>query len=80
MATGEADTLDLQTVRKELLAMYHARAGQDFLQSLLDAASDPIRPVDQAKRRRRFHPLLVMLSVVAALVAVAFVYFTLKSR
>ncbi len=79
MATGEADTLDLPTVRKELLAMYHARAGQDFLQSLLDAASDPIRPVDQAKRRR-FHPLLVMLSVVAALVAAAFVYFTLKSR
>ena len=38
----------------------HARAGQGFLQSLLDAASDPIRPVDQAKRRR-FHPLLVML-------------------
>lgn len=79
MATGEADTLDLPTVRKELLAMYHARAGQDFLQSLLDAASDPIRPVDQAKRRR-FHPLLVMLSVVAALVAVAFVYFTHTSR
>jgi len=44
MATGEADTLDLQTVRKELLAMYHARAGHGFLQSLLDAASDPIRP------------------------------------
>ena len=79
MATGEADTLDLQTVRKELLAMYHNRAGQDFLQSLLDRASDPIRPVDQAKRRR-FHPLLVMLSVVAALVAMAFVYFALKSR
>ena len=59
--------------------MYHARAGQGFLQSLLDAASDPIRPVDQAKRRR-FHPLLVMLSVVAAIVAAAFVYFTLKSR
>jgi len=79
MATGEAGTLDLQTVRKELLAMYHARAGQDFLQSLLDRASDPIRPVDQAKRQR-FHPLLVMLSVVAAIVAAAFVYFTLKSR
>jgi hypothetical protein len=79
MATGEADTLDLQTVRKELLAMYHGRAGQDFLQSLLEAASDPIRPVDQAKRRQ-FHPLLVMLSVVAVLVAAAFVYFTLTSR
>lgn len=79
MATGETDTLDLQTVRKELLAMYHARAGQDFLQSLLDGASDPIWPLDQAKRRQ-FHPLLVMLSVVTALVAVAFVYFTLKSR
>jgi hypothetical protein len=76
MATGEADTLDLQTVRKELLAMYHGRAGQDFLQSLLEAASDPIRPVDQAKRRQ-FHP---MLSVVAVLVAAAFVYFTLTSR
>ncbi len=79
MATGEADTLDLQTVRKELLAMYHNRAGQDFLQSLMDRASDPIRPLDQAKRRR-FHPLLVMLSVVAAIVAAAFVYFTLKPR
>ena len=79
MATDVADTLDSQTVRSELLAMYHARAGQGFLQSLLDAASDPIRPVDQAKRRR-FHPLLVMLSVVAAIVAAAFVYFTLTSR
>ena len=79
MATGEADTLDLQTVRKELLARYHARAGQDFLHSLLDGASDPIRPLDQAKRRQ-FHPLLVMLSVVAVLVAAAFVYFTHKSR
>ena len=79
MATGEADTLDSETVRSELLAMYHAHAGEGFLQSLLDAASDPIRPVDQAKRRR-FHPLLVMLSVVAAIVAAAFVYFTLKSR
>jgi len=79
MATGEADTLDSQTVRSELLAMYQARARRGFLQSLLDAASDPIRPVDQAKRRR-FHPLLVMLSVVAAIVAAAFVYFTLKSR
>ena len=79
MATGEADTLDSETVRNELLAMYHARAGQGFLQSLLDAASDPIRPVDQGKRRR-FHPLLVMLSVVAAIVAAAFVYFTLKLR
>ena len=79
MATGEADTLDLQTVRKELLAMYHNRAGQDFLQSLLDGASDPIRPLDQAKRRQ-FHPLLVMLSVVAVLVAATFVYFTHASR
>ena len=79
MATGEADTLDSETVRSELLAMYHARAGQGFLQSLLEAASDPIQPVNQAKRRR-FHPLLVMLSVVAAIVAAAFVYFTLKSR
>ena len=79
MATGEADTLDSETVRSELLAMYHARTGQGFLRSLLDAASDPIRPVDQAKRRR-FHPLLVMLCVVAAIVAAAFVYFTLTSR
>ena len=79
MATGEADTLDSETVRSELLAMYHARAGQGFLQSLLEAASDPIQPVNQAKRRR-FHPLLVMLSVVAAIVAAAFVYFALKSR
>ena len=79
MATGEADTLDSETVRSELLAMYHARAGQGFLQSLLEAASDPIQPVNQAKRRR-FHPLLVMLSVVAAIVAAAFVYFTLKLR
>jgi hypothetical protein len=59
--------------------MYHARAGHGFLQSLLDAASDPIRPVDKAKRRR-FHPLLVMLPVIAAIVAAAFVYFTLTSR
>ena len=79
MATGEAETLDLQTVRKELLAMYHNRARQDFLQSLLDRASDPIRPLDQAKRRQ-FHPLLAMLCVVAALVAAAFVYFTHASR
>ena len=79
MATDVADTIDSQTVRSELLAIYHARAAQGFLQSLLDAASDPIRPVDQAKRRR-FHPLLVMLFVVAAIVAAAFVYFTLKSR
>jgi phosphotransferase system glucose/maltose/N-acetylglucosamine-specific IIC component len=79
MATGEADTFDSETVRSELMAMYQARAGQGFLQSLLDAASDPVRPVDQAKRRR-FHPLLVMLFVVAAIVAAAFVYFTLKSR
>jgi hypothetical protein len=79
MATDEADTLDSQTVRSELLAMYHARAGHGFLQSLLDAASDPIRPLDQAKRRQ-FHPLLVMLCAVAVLVAAAFVYFTHASR
>jgi len=79
MATGEADTLDSETVRSELLAMYHARAAHGFLQSLLEVASDPVRPVDQAKRRR-FHPLLVMLFVVAAIVAAAFVYFTLTSR
>jgi len=79
MATGEADTLDSETVRSELLAMYHARAGHGFLQSLLEAASDPVRPVDQAKRRR-LHPLLVMLVVVAAIVFAAFVYFTLTSR
>jgi len=79
MATDEADTLDSETVRSELLAMYHARAGHGFLQSLLEAASDPIRPVDQAKRRR-FHPLLVMLCFVEAIVAAAFVYFTLTSR
>ena len=41
MATGAADTLDSETVRSELLAMYHARAGQGFLQSLLDAAQRP---------------------------------------
>jgi hypothetical protein len=79
MPAEVADTLDSQTVRGELLAMYHARAGHGFLQSLLDAASDPVRPVDQAKRRR-FHPLLVMLSVVAAIVVAAFAYFTLTSR
>jgi len=79
MPAEVADTLDSQTVRSELMAMYHARAGHGFLQSLLEAASDPVRPVDQAKRRR-LHPLLVMLSVVAALVAAAFVYFTLTSR
>jgi hypothetical protein len=79
MATDAAGTLDSQTVRGELLAMYHARAGHGFLQSLLEAASDPIRPVDLAKRRR-FHPLLAMLSVVAVIVAAAFVYFTLTSR
>ena len=44
MATDVADTLDSEAVRSELLAMYHARAGQGFLQSLLDAASNPIRP------------------------------------
>ena len=79
MPAEVAGTLDSQTVRGELLAMYHARAGHGFLQSLLEAASDPVRPVDQAKRRR-FHPLMVMLSVVAAIVAAAFVYFTLTSR
>ena len=79
MSAEVADTLDSQTVRSELLAMYHARAGHGFLQSLLEAASDPVRPVDQTKRRR-FHPLLVMLSIVAAIVAAAFAYFTLTSR
>ncbi len=75
----ECATVNSETVRSELLAVYNSRSGDGFLDSLLDSVGDPIRPVDQA-RRRRFHPQLVMLSIVTALVAAAFVYFTVASR
>jgi hypothetical protein len=32
------------------------------------------------QKRRRFHPVLVMLAVVLGIVAAAFVYFTVASR
>ena len=81
MATSTPENLDLdpQTVRSELLAIYRGRSGGAFLQSLLDMLSDPIRPVSPQKRRR-FHPLLVMLAVVLGIVASAFAYFTVASR
>ena len=79
VADRDSQALNTETVRSELLAIYHHRSEDGFLQSLLDSLGDPIRPVDQA-RRRRFHPQLVMLSVVAAFVAAAFVYFTIASR
>ncbi len=79
MPASAPETLDGQAVRGELLAIYRGRAGNGFLQSLLDTLSDPIRPVSQQKRRR-FHPVLVMVVIVAALVVSAFVYFTVVSR
>ena len=73
------EKLEGQAVRAELLAIYRGRAGNGFLQSLLDTLSDPIRPVSLQKRRR-FHPVLVMMTIVAAIVVSAFVYFTVASR
>jgi len=74
-----AENIDDTTIRTELLAIYRGRSGAGFLESLLDTVSDPIRPVSQQKRRR-FHPVLVMLAVVLGIVAAAFVYFTVASR
>ena len=74
-----AENIDDTTIRAELLAIYRGRSGAGFLESLLDTVSDPIRPVSQQKRRR-FHPVLVMLAVVLGIVAAAFVYFTVASR
>ena len=79
MAASIPETVDTQTVRTELLAIYRGRTGGGFLQSLLDTLSDPIRPVS-AQKRRRFHPVLVMVAIVAAIVASAFIYFTIASR
>jgi len=79
MAASATEKLDGQTVRTELLAIYRGRTGGGFLQSLLDTLSDPIRPFSP-QRRRRFHPVLVMLAIVVAIVASAFVYFTVASR
>ena len=79
MATSAPEKLDGQAVRSELLAIYRGRAGQGFLHSLLDTLSDPIRPVSPQKRRR-FHPVLVMVTIVAAIVVSAFAYFTVVSR
>ena len=74
-----AENLDDTTIRTELLEIYRGRSGGGFLESLLDTVSDPIRPVSQQKRRR-FHPVLVMLAVVLGIVASAFSYFTVASR
>ena len=79
MAFSAPEKLDGQAVRSELLAIYRGRTGQGFLQSLLDTLSDPIRPVSPQKRRR-FHPVLVMVTIVAAIVVSAFAYFTVVSR
>ncbi len=79
MAASSVEKLEGQAVRGELLAIYRGRSGQGFLQSLLDTLSDPIRPVSSQKRRR-FHPVLVMMAIVAVIVALAFVYFTVASR
>ena len=79
MAISAPEKLDGQAVRSELLAIYRGRTGQGFLQSLLDTLSDPIRPVSPQKRRR-FHPVLVMVTIVAAIVVSAFAYFTVASR
>ena len=79
MTTPAPGKLDGQAVRSELLAIYRGRTGQGFLQSLLDTLSDPIRPVSPQKRRR-FHPVLVMVTIVAAIVVSAFAYFTVVSR
>jgi hypothetical protein len=69
------ETIDRETVRKELLALYHGREEDGFLESALGTVTDPIRPVDQ-RQRRRFHPTLVLGLVVAAMVVAAAVYFT----
>ena len=79
MPASAPEKLDGETVRGELLAIYRGRFGGGFLQSLLDTLSDPIRPVSTQKRRR-FHPVLVMVAVVAAIVVSAFIYFTIASR
>ena len=79
MTTSLPEKFDGQAVRSELLAIYRGRTGQGFLQSLLDTLSDPIRPVSPQKRRR-FHPVLVMGTIVAAIVVSAFAYFTVVSR
>ena len=79
MATSSPENLDPHTVRSELLAIYRGGSGGGFLQSLLDMLSDLIRPVSRQKRRR-FHPVLVMLAVVLGIVASAFAYFTVASR
>ena len=79
MSASAPEKLDGRAVRSELLAVYRGRAGQGFLQSLLDTLSDPIRPVNLQKRRR-LHPVLVMTTIVAAIVVSAFVYFTITSR
>ncbi|HEX8801685.1 MAG TPA: hypothetical protein VF772_23885 [Terriglobales bacterium] len=76
---SSAENIQDTTIRTELLAIYRGRSGGGFLQSLLDTVSDPIRPVSQQKRRR-FHPVLVMLAVVLGIVASAFAYFTVASR
>ncbi len=79
MAISAPEKLDGKSVRPELLAIYRGRTGQGFLQSLLDALSDPIRPLSPQKRRR-FHPVLVMVTIVVAIVVSAFAYFTVVSR
>jgi len=79
MAASAPEKLDGPAVRSELLAIYRGRAGGGFLKSLLDTLSDPIRPVSPQKRRR-FHPVLVMMAIVAGIVASAFVYFSIVSR
>ena len=79
MTAAAPETLDGQAVRGELLAIYRGRSRQGFLRSLLDTLSDPIRPVSPQKHRR-FHPVLVMMAIVAVIVTFAFVYFTVASR
>ena len=79
MPASAVEKLEGQAVRSELLAIYRGRTGCGFLQSLLDTLSDPIRPVSPQKRRR-FHPVLVMVATVAVIVMSAFVYFTVVSR
>ena len=79
MPASAPEKLDGRAVRSELLLIYRGRAEQDFLTSLLDTLSDPIRPVS-VQKRRRFHPVLVMTTIVAAIVVSAFVYFTVASR
>ena len=79
MASTSPEKLESQVVRAELLAIYRGRAGQGFLNSLLDTLSDPIRPISQQKRRR-FHPVLVMVTIVAVIVVSTFAYFTVVSR